>query len=420
MTTATRTEKGMPGDDQGHAGKGTGPHLVLAGGGTAGHVNPLLSVAAAIRERCPQAAVSVIGTAVGLEHDLVPAAGLPLDLIEKVPFPRRPGKAALDFPRRWRREVQRVRGYLQDRSADLVVGFGGYASAPAYRAARNLGLPIVVHEQNARAGMANKLGARWADFVGTAYEDTGIRARAGVPVHRVGLPLRPAIARLARQMEADPARARRESAQSLGLDPDRPILLVTGGSLGALSLNKAVAGAARQLLDRTQVIHLTGRGKADQVREQVEADLGDAAINDLDPAHRGQGDYHMAEYLERIDLAFACADLVVCRAGAGSVSELAALGVPAVYVPLPIGNGEQRFNAQPVVQAGGGIMVDDAALDAEWVDDHVPALMADRGRLADMRRRAWGYGIRDAAQVMAEQILTMADQHLARKDSGRA
>ncbi len=420
MTTATRTEKGMPGDAQEHAGKGAGLHLVLAGGGTAGHVNPLLSVAAAIRERCPQAAVSVIGTAVGLEHDLVPAAGLPLDLIEKVPFPRRPGKAALDFPRRWRREVQRVRGYLQDRSADLVVGFGGYASAPAYRAARNLGLPIVVHEQNARAGMANKLGARWADFVGTAYEDTGIRARAGVPVHRVGLPLRPAIARLARQMEADPARARRESAQSLGLDPDRPILLVTGGSLGALSLNKAVAGAARQLLDRTQVIHLTGRGKADQVMEQVAADMGDAAINDLDPAHRGQGDYHMAEYLERIDLAFACADLVVCRAGAGSVSELAALGVPAVYVPLPIGNGEQRFNAQPVVQAGGGLMMDDAALDAQWVADHVPALMADGDRLADMRRRAWGYGIRDAAQVMAEQILTMADQHLARKDSGRA
>ena len=419
MTTAKRTEKGMPGYDQGRPGKDAGPHLVLAGGGTAGHVNPLLSVAAAVRERCPQAAVSVIGTAVGLEHDLVPAAGLPLDLIEKVPFPRRPGKAVLDFPLRWRREVHRVRGYLQDRSADLVVGFGGYASAPAYRAARNLGLPIVVHEQNARAGMANKLGARWADFVGTAYEDTGIRARSGVPVRRVGLPLRPAIARLAKQMEADPARARRESAQSLGLDPDRPILLVTGGSLGALSLNKAVADAARQLLDRTQVIHLTGRGKADQVREQVAADLGDAAINDLDPAHQGQGDYHMAEYLERIDLAFACADLVVCRAGAGSVSELAALGVPAVYVPLPIGNGEQRFNAQPVVHAGGGLMVDDAALDAEWVADHVPALMADGDRLADMRRRAWGYGIRDAAQVMAEQVLTMADQGLARKDSGK-
>ena len=419
MTTATRTEKGMPGDAREHSGKGAGPNLVLAGGGTAGHVNPLLSVAAAIRERCPHAVVSVIGTAVGLEHDLVPAAGLPLDLIEKVPFPRRPGKAALDFPRRWLREVQRVRGYLQDRSADLVVGFGGYASAPAYRAARNLGLPIVVHEQNARAGMANKLGARWADFVGTAYENTGIRARSGVPVRRVGLPLRPTIARLAKQMEADHAGARRESAHSLGLDPDRPILLVTGGSLGALSLNKAVAGAARQLLDRTQVIHLTGRGKADQVREQVTADLGDAAINDLDPVHRGQGDYHMAEYLERIDLAFACADLVVCRAGAGSVSELAALGVPAVYVPLPIGNGEQRFNAQPVVDAGGGLMVDDAALDAKWIASHVPALMANGDRLTDMRRRAWGYGIRDAAQVMAEQILTMADQHLALKDSGK-
>lgn len=387
---------------------GKGPHVVLAGGGTAGHVNPLLSVAAALRKECPQAHISVIGTAVGLEHELVPAAGFPLEAIEKVPFPRRPNLDALRFPVRWCREVGRVKEILHRQSADLVVGFGGYAAAPVYRAARVMGIPILIHEQNARAGMANKLGARWADYVGTAYAHTGIKARPGAPVERVGLPLRPAIADLVDRMERDPRSVRVEAATRLGLDPDRKVILVTGGSLGAASLNKAVSASAGRLLELGQVIHLTGRGKAEQVSRRVVGDLGEGVVTDLDPAHRGSGDYHMSEYLERIDLAFACADLVLCRSGAGSVSELTALGLPAIYVPLPIGNGEQRFNAQPVVEAGGGVMVGDADLTPAWIEDHVPGLLADEDALRTMRRRSWEYGIRDAAQVMASRILSTA------------
>lgn len=387
--------------------------IVLAGGGTAGHVNPLLAVADAIRSIEPDAEITVIGTEVGLEHDLVPQAGYPLEVIEKVPFPRRPNAYMLKFPAKWARATRTVRGILERSKAQIVVGFGGYASAPVYAAAHRMGVPIVIHEQNARAGMANKLGARWASLVGTAFEGTGLSVREGAHLERVGLPLRPAIAQLCQSMEHDRAQVRLQAAQRLGIDPNRPTVVVTGGSLGALSLNRAVSASAKELLEHAQIIHLTGKGKGDEVRANVVTLAGEDALGDLDlsridgPAASG-GDYHVAEYLERIDLAFACADLVVCRAGAGTVCELSALGLPAVYVPLPIGNGEQRFNAQPVVDAQGGLMVPDADFTAEWVQQHLPSMLANRQRLETYGRNAWQYGIRNAAQTMAKYVLDMA------------
>lgn len=383
------------------------PHIVLAGGGTAGHVNPLLAVADAIRRRQPEAQLSVIGTEVGLERDLVPAAGYELDAIEKVPFPRRPDLNALRFPSRWMRETKRVREILTARGANAVAGFGGYAAAPVYAAAHRMGLPIALHESNARAGMANRLGARWADYIGVVYEHTGLTARPGATVERVGLPLRAPIAALSERLGHDRAQARVEAAEALGIDPLRPVILVTGGSLGAVSINRAMSCAAPEVLGYAQVVHLTGKGKLAEVKATVERVAETGALNGLGPESAGHGDYHVAEYLERIDLAFACADLVVCRSGAGMVSELAALGLPAIYVPLPVGNGEQRYNAQPVVAAGGGLMVADADFNAGWVRDHVPQLMGNPVRLEELGSKAWGYGIRDAADVMADRVLAL-------------
>lgn len=384
------------------------PHIVLVGGGTAGHVNPLLAVADAIRDLDADARISVIGTSVGLERQLVPQAGYELDAIDKVPFPRRLNAAALRFPRDWYRETRRVRAILERRQAQVVVGFGGYASAPVYSMAHRMGLPIAIHEQNARAGMANKLGSRWASFIGTAYEDTGLRPGHRGVIRRVGLPLRPAIAQLCAQLGQNRQEVRRRSAEQLGVNPDRPLIVVTGGSLGAASVNRAVASAAKDLLERAQIVHLTGRGKMNEVRTLVSDTLGSAVLSGVGADCAAGGDYHVAEYLERIDLAFGCADLVICRSGAGSVSELAAIGMPAVYVPLPIGNGEQRFNAQPVVQAGGGLMVADHDFDAAWVSAHIPVLLGDSSRLQQMGEAAWQYGIRDAAAVMTQEVLRLA------------
>ena len=383
-------------------------HIVLAGGGTAGHVNPLLSIAAAIARRDPQASLSVIGTQVGLESTLVPAAGLPMDTIEKVPFPRKPNGYMFRFPGLWKAETAKVRRILAERQADVVVGVGGYAAAPAYYAAHKAGIPIVIHEQNARAGMANKLGARWASFIGTVYDGTGLKSSA--PIRRVGLPLREPIARMAAKLEADRDTTRTSAKIRLGLDPQLPMILVTGGSLGALSLNNAVSQAADTLLDLGQVVHLTGKGKIDAVRSTVATVAGESRICGLGDS--SEGSYHATEYWERMDEAFAAADLVICRSGAGTVAEITALGVPAIYVPLPIGNGEQRFNAQPVVDAGGGLLVDDADFTADWVKQHVPALVHDRTRLHAMGKAAWSYGIRDAADAMSQEVLRIASSRV--------
>ncbi|MFT8704230.1 glycosyltransferase [Bifidobacterium aquikefiricola] len=382
--------------------------VVLAGGGTAGHVNPLLSVARALKARNPHSQITVIGTKVGLERDLVPQAGFALDTIEKVPFPRAFNLALFTFPFRWIHEVHKVKRILRERGAQAVVGFGGYASAPVYRAAHLLHIPILIHEQNAKAGMANKLGARWADFIGTVYDNTGLEARKGASIERIGLPLRPTISELAKRIADNAKLARIEASSALGIDTSRPLVLVTGGSLGAVSLNQSVARSASELLSYAQVIHLTGKGKGDEVRSIVEQQVGANAVNSLGIGKTGQGDYHVVEYLERIDLAFACADLVICRSGAGTVSELTALGIPAVYVPLPIGNGEQRYNAQPVVDAHGGLLVDDADFTPAWISDHVISLLHNRVNLLAMGKSAWNYGTRDAAETMAARIESCA------------
>ncbi|MDR0592266.1 MAG: UDP-N-acetylglucosamine--N-acetylmuramyl-(pentapeptide) pyrophosphoryl-undecaprenol N-acetylglucosamine transferase [Bifidobacteriaceae bacterium] len=355
--------------------------LVLAGGGTFGHVGPLLATAGELRRRHPDLDLRVIGTVEGLEARLVPQAGLELVVIPRAPLPRRPGAYALRFPRLWRRAVVSARRLLEDFAPDAVVGFGGYVATPVYRAAAQVGVPIVVHEANARPGLANRWGARRAAAVGVAF------AAADLPGARlVGMPLRPALARL------DRASARPAACASLGLDPDRPTLLVAGGSLGALNLNRAVVAAAPALLvGGAQVLHLAGRGKAGPVR---------AAVAGLDQSER----YHVLEYLERMELALAAADLAVERAGAGSVHELACAALPSVLVPLAIGNGEQRLNAAELVAAGGAVLVEDSAL-ASWVGQgNLADLLFDPARRATMAAAAASVAIPDGAERLADLI----------------
>lgn len=367
--------------------------LVLAGGGTAGHVNPLLALAAELRRRHPDAELLALGTATGLEAELIPAAGIDLVEVPRVPLPRRPSMDVLRFPSRWRRAVAAAEEAITGgRPADAVVGFGGYVATPAYIAARRAGVPVVVHEQNARPGLANRLGARFASAVGVTFAGTKL---PGATV--VGLPLRSAISDLVSEREIDAAEARRASASTLGLDADRPVLLVTGGSLGAARVNSAVAGAAVEILATgAQVLHLAGAGKDEDVRRTVAEATAAAGV----PAD----DYHVLGYLEQMQHGLACADLVVGRAGAGTVCELAALGIPAIYVPLPIGNGEQRLNAAGVVAAGGGTLVADAELTPDWVRQHVAPLLSERDRLRAMGERAAAVGVRDGAARLADLV----------------
>jgi UDP-N-acetylglucosamine--N-acetylmuramyl-(pentapeptide) pyrophosphoryl-undecaprenol N-acetylglucosamine transferase len=350
--------------------------VLLAGGGTAGHTSPLLATADALRRLDPTVEVTCLGTPRGLENRVVPEAGYPLELIPPVPLPRRPNADLLRVPGRLSGAVRETLAVLDRVRPDVVVGYGGYVSVPAYLAARRRRLPLVVHEQNALPGLANKVGARLAGRVAVSFPDTTLRN-----AEYVGLPIRRMISHLDRAATRDEARA------FFGLDPERPTLLVTGGSQGARRLNQAVSGAARALADAgVQVLHVVGPN-------------GEAA-----PERNGVP-YVVLSFVDRMDLAYAAADLVVCRGGASSVTEAAAVGLPAVFVPLPIGNGEQDHNARPVVDAGGGLLVADGALTSEWVAATVPALATDAERLARMGAAAAALIPRDADEKLARIVL---------------
>ena len=366
-----------------------GISVVLAGGGTAGHIEPAMAVADAIKALRPDARITALGTARGLETRLVPERGYDLQLIAPVPVPRKPSPELIRLPLRVRAAVRQARAVLDEVQADVVIGFGGYVSAPAYLAARGgllrgrrRAVPVVVHEANARAGWANKLGARVARRVLAAVPGSGL---PGDEV--VGIPVRESITAL------DRAALRSEAREFFGFTDAARVLLVFGGSQGAQSLNRAVSGAAQALAAQgISVLHAYGRKNA----------------LDLAPAAEGAPAYVGVPYLDRMDLAYAAADLAICRSGAMTVAEVTAVGLPAVYVPLPIGNGEQRLNALPVVDAGGGLLVDDADLTPEFVADKVGTLMADPVALQAMTMAASLAGHKDAATRVAQVALDLA------------
>ncbi|KZS55370.1 UDP-N-acetylglucosamine--N-acetylmuramyl-(pentapeptide) pyrophosphoryl-undecaprenol N-acetylglucosamine transferase [Mycobacterium kansasii] len=380
-----------------------GPSLsiVLAGGGTAGHVEPAMAVADALSALEPDVRITALGTPRGLETTLVPARGYHLELITPVPLPRKPSGDLARLPPRVWRAVAETRAVRDAVDADVVGGFGGYVALPAYLAARGIPgmrrrsrrIPVVIHEANARAGLANRVGARSADRVLSAVPDCGLR-RAEV----VGVPVRQAITAL------DRAALRAEARAHFGFADDARVLLVFGGSQGAVSLNRAVSAAAADLAAAgVSVLHAHGP------KNVLELRTPDA----------GAPPYVAVPYLDRMDLAYAAADLVICRSGAMTVAEVSAVGLPAIYVPLPIGNGEQRLNALPVVNAGGGMVVADADLTPALVAREVAGLLTDPPRLAAMTAAAAQVGHRDAARRVAQAALDTARWARSRRASRR-
>ena len=364
-------------------------HVVLAGGGTAGHIEPALSLADALRRRDPRIGITALGTTKGLETRLVPERGYDLELIPAVPLPRKPTSELFTVPGRLAGTVRRVAEVLDKVGADVVVGFGGYVALPAYFAARRRTVPIVLHEANVRPGLANRVGARMTDRIATGSPDCRIGGG-----RYIGMPLRRALATL------DRAALHAEACDAFGLEKDRPTLLVYGGSQGARRLNEAGgAGGATVPSAGSQIMQAVGRANYDESAQRNAGAAGES----------GSGARYVAvPYLDRMDLAYAAADLVLCRGGAMTCAEVAAVGLPAAYVPLPIGNGEQRLNAQPAVRAGGGLMVDDADLTADWLTHELVPLALDREKLDLMGRAAFELGRRDADEALADLVFEAA------------
>jgi UDP-N-acetylglucosamine--N-acetylmuramyl-(pentapeptide) pyrophosphoryl-undecaprenol N-acetylglucosamine transferase len=351
----------------------------MAGGGSAGHTSPLLATADALRRLDDSVDITCLGTARGLETRLIPEAGYPLELVPPVPMPRRPNADLFRTPGRVRAARNAALEVVDRTRPDVVVGFGGYVSVPAYLAARKRRLPLVVHEGNALPGIANRLGARFTTHVATSFPDTDLRNAI-----YIGLPIRRMIATLDR-----PA-LRAEGRKEFGLDPDRPTLLVTGGSQGAGRINTSMSQAAAAFAAAgVQVLHIVG-----PKHEVTQPDTGVP--------------YVVVNYVDRMDLAYAAADAVLCRCGSNTVTEVSGVGLPAIFVPLPIGNGEQALNAKPVVDVGGGLLVSDDALTSDWVAATVPGLLNDPERLARMGSAAANLIPLDADEKLAALILRAA------------
>ncbi|MFC5830810.1 undecaprenyldiphospho-muramoylpentapeptide beta-N-acetylglucosaminyltransferase [Nonomuraea insulae] len=355
--------------------------VVLAGGGTAGHIEPALALADALRHLDRSVGITCVGTERGLETRLVPARGYELELVPAVPLPRAITPSLLTVPGRLAGAINATVAILDRVQADILVGFGGYVATPAYLAAKRRGLPIVVHEANPRPGLANRLGARLTDHVYTGFPETTLPK-----AEYIGTPLRREIVSLDRLSMGDKARS------WFGLENDRPTLLVFGGSRGARSINQAALAAAPVLRRAgVQVLHV----------------MGPMNTVEHEPPP-GDPQYVLLPYVDRMDLAYAAADVALCRSGALTCAELTAVGLPAAYAPLPHGNGEQRINAERIARGGGGLVVDDADLSPEWIIHNVLPILHDPERVAIMSEAASRLGRKDADIMLARKVLEIA------------
>ena len=353
-------------------------NIVLAGGGTAGHIEPALNLADELMAMDPTTNITVLGTSRGLEVDLVPARGYKLELIPAVPLPRKLSGDLVTLPTRLRSAIKQTRDLLHELQADVVVGFGGYVSIPAYLAARGE-VPIVVHEANARAGLANRVGARFADAVAETVPESLPRAQL------IGIPLRKAIETLDRKATRNQAR------QHFGISGDAICVLVFGGSQGSVKLNTVIEDClSTDILGDVIVLHSVG----------LKNEFAQAESDRYRPLH----------YIDRMDLAYAAADFVIGRAGAMTVAELTAVGLPACFVPLPIGNGEQSLNATPVVEAGGALMISDLEFNAEYVRDQILPVISNLAKLSEMSKASSSLGHKDSAADLAKLVLSVAGE----------
>ncbi|MER5885587.1 UDP-N-acetylglucosamine--N-acetylmuramyl-(pentapeptide) pyrophosphoryl-undecaprenol N-acetylglucosamine transferase [Streptomyces sp. NPDC001941] len=358
--------------------------VVIGAGGTGGHIYPGLALADALRRAVPDAVISFVGTTRGLEGELIPAAGYRLHTVDMIPFDPAIGAKRYLLPAALLKSGAQCRAILRAQGAQVAVGMGGYPSAPVILGARLAGLPSVIHESNAVPGRANQFAARLTPHIAVAF-DTGHLPGA----RTTGMPIADALARLDR-----PA-LRAEARRALRVPDGARLVLFNGGSLGAARLTEAAVGLAHRWAGRDDV-HLLIK-------------TGPKALADTEQRLAGLPGARAVPYLDRMDLAYAAADLVVCRAGSATVAELASTGVPAVLVPYPYAPGDhQTHNARVLCDAGAGLLVPDAETTADRLAALVEPLLADPARLAAMGGAADPGPHAHAADLLADKVLELA------------
>jgi UDP-N-acetylglucosamine--N-acetylmuramyl-(pentapeptide) pyrophosphoryl-undecaprenol N-acetylglucosamine transferase len=366
-----------------------GPSVLIAAGGTGGHIFPGLALADALTRLEPAVRIAFVGTPRGLEGRLIPEAGYPLHLVDMVPFS---GVRRALVPAALARATLQSRRLLRREGADVAVGMGGYASIPLAAGARLSGVPSLIHESGAIPGRANLLAARFTANVALAFDS----ARASFPrrahVRTVGMPLSAEIVHFDRQ------RLRTEARAAFDLPPDGAVLLVMGGSQGATTLNKAAVGIAALWRDRTdrRIVLKAGAAQIGEIKTELER-TGCARV------------VHAVPFLPRMDHAYAAADVALTRAGAGTVCELAATGLPAILVPYPYApHDHQAVNAGTLTEPGAAVMVRNHEATAERLAPLFDELLDDPARREAMAAAGRAVARPHAAEELAAWVLDLA------------
>lgn len=360
---------------------------VLSGGGTAGHINPALALAEELESRGWD--VRFAGTPTGVESRLVPAAGIPFTAFEASGFDRSHPASLAKGVAKIAASTNKAKKWFGEIKPDVVVGFGGYVCIPVARAAEKTGVPVVLHEQNSVAGMANKYLAKKASAVCLTYEGSAAGLPTTAPVTVTGNPVRRSV------IEADRAAGR----ALFNLADDDFMLLVFGGSLGARHINEALVGLKDELLARPNlhIVHITGPKELDAVTE--------AMALTPDEARR----WHVMGYQDRMGETLAAADAIVSRAGATSLAEISALAIPALLVPYPYATADhQTTNARAWVESGAAFMMPDAELGGEEFKEKLFALIDDGTVRAKMIEAARAQKTGEAARALADVVVGAA------------
>ena len=365
--------------------------VAIAAGGTAGHINPALALAEELAARGHQ--VEFFGQPKKLESTLVPQAGFPFNPIDVTGFDRSRPWTLVSALWRMRAAQKTIGRHFGSSRPDVAVGFGAYIELPLINWCHAQGIPCVIHEQNSVPGLANKTSAAKVKTVCVSLPVAidAFRGKVGPDTQIVvtGNPVRQSVIR------ADRAEGRR----SLGIPKDATMLLVFGGSLGARHLNEGVAALKSKLLSRKDlyVIHSTGKGEYDSVVQELALTPDEAAR------------WRVMPYIDRMGEALAAADLVLSRAGASSVAEIAALAVPSMLVPYPFATADhQTTNARYLVDAGAAVLLPDEKIDAPEFEGDLLGLIDDPARRQAMRDAARGLAQDKAALALADQVESAA------------
>ncbi|MGE5177422.1 MAG: undecaprenyldiphospho-muramoylpentapeptide beta-N-acetylglucosaminyltransferase [Hyphomicrobiales bacterium] len=360
--------------------------IVIAAGGTGGHVYPGIAIAEEWRRRHPDSEVVFVGTRRGLEATAVPQAGFALRTIAARGFPRRLGWGLVQASFAAVSGLAQAAGLLRELRPDVVIVTGGYVSGPVGLMARLRGIPLLVQEQNSVPGATNRWLSLIADEVHISFMESRNFFRRRNNLKVTGNPIRRSLLR----------QDRTSAYEALGLDPARRTLLVFGGSLGAASLNRAFQDALPRLhrVPRLQVLWQTGKDHVADIQGRVD---------------RSALPVHVVPYLEQMDKAYAVADLAVCRAGAMTIAELTACGVPAILVPYPHATHDhQTRNARGLVERGAAEMIADAELKGDGLAARIVTLLTDDARLRRMARNARAFSRTNAAERIVGSIETLA------------